>query len=103
ELRGAPHPPGHDAEQREQRARAGEAELLAYRGEDEVGVLLGHVAEPGLAALEQPLAERAACADRSLRLVDVVLRLRQRRVVPARLALGQERRQPRRLILLQHV
>ena len=83
-------------------AGADEAELLAHRGEDEVGVLLGHVAEPGLAALEQSLAERAAGADRGLRLVDVVLRLRECGVVLGRHVLGQERSEPRRLVLLQH-
>ena len=37
------------AEQAEQRGGADEAELLPHRGEDEVGVLLGHVARAGSA------------------------------------------------------
>ena len=61
-----------DAEQRDQHAGAEQAELLARDGEDEVGVLLGHEAGPGLRAVEEPLAEEAAVADRDPRLLDVV-------------------------------
>ena len=52
------------AEQRDQHAGTDQAELLAGDGEDEVGVLLGHEAGPGLRAVEEPLAEQAAVADR---------------------------------------
>ena len=51
---------------------ADQAELLAGDGEDEVGVLLGHEAGPGLRAVEQPLAEQAAVADRDPGLLGVV-------------------------------
>ena len=54
----------HHAEQRDQHAGADQAELLPGDGEDEVGVLLGHEAGPGLRAVEEALAEEAAVADR---------------------------------------
>src|SRR4029077_9349687 len=94
QLRRPPDAPDDDAEQRQQRARPRETELLTDRGEDEVGVLLGHIAEPGLTALEQALAEGSARADRRIRLVDVVLRLREGGVVLGGHVLGQERREP---------
>ena len=56
ELGRSPHAPHDDGQQRQQRRSPEEAELLADRGEDEVGVLLRNVAEPGLGALEQTLA-----------------------------------------------
>ena len=65
-------PPDHDAEQRDQHAGADQAELLAGDGEDEVGVLLGHEARAGLRAVEEPLAEQPAVADRDPGLLDVV-------------------------------
>ena len=49
-----------------------EAELLPDRSEDEVGVLLGHVAEAGLVATEETLAGEPARADGDLGLVEVV-------------------------------
>ena len=64
--------PDDDGQQQDQDARADQAELLAGDGEDEVGVLLGDEAGPGLRALEQSLAEQAAVADRDARLLDVV-------------------------------
>ena len=50
QLRGSPDAPRRcTANSASSVAAADEAELLADRGEDEVGVLLGHVAELGLA------------------------------------------------------
>ena len=63
ELGGPPDPPARSP--RRGRARAAEpdeAELLADRGEDEVGLLLGHEAELGLGALEEALARHPPVA-----------------------------------------
>ena len=60
------------AEQDDQDPGTDQAELLAGHGEDEVGVLLGHEAGPGLRAVEQTLAEDPAVADRDPRLLGVV-------------------------------
>ena len=49
-----------------------EALLLADGTEDKVGVLLGHIVELGLRAIEEPLAPQAARPDGYLRLVDVI-------------------------------
>ena len=46
--------PQQDGEQREHARRTHEAELLADDGEDEVGVVVGHVGEGGLRALKEP-------------------------------------------------
>ena len=59
QQRDAPEPPGEQRVEREQRRAADEAEVLADRGEDEVGVLLGHEAVPRLQALAQPGARQA--------------------------------------------
>ena len=50
------HAPGDEAEQRHDGDRPNKAHLLADRGEDEVGLLFGHVAERGLKSVEQPRA-----------------------------------------------
>ena len=60
QQRGPPEPPHQQPVEPDQRRAADEAELLTHHREDEVGVLLGHVAEVGLAALEQPVAREAA-------------------------------------------
>ena len=52
--------------------RSDEPELLPHHGEDEVGVLLGHVVQVRLRAVQVSLAEEAAGPDRDLRLVEVV-------------------------------
>ena len=54
---------------------ADEAELLPHHGEDEVGVLLGHVRVLRQRAVEQARAAEAAGDDRGLRLLEVVLGL----------------------------
>ena len=51
----SPGPPHHDDEEQEQQARAEQAELLAHRGEDEVGALLGHYRQVGLGTLADAL------------------------------------------------
>ena len=85
----------HDAEQRDQHAGADQAELLAGDGEDEVGVLLGHEAGPGLRAVEEPLAEQPAVADRDPRLLGVV-------AGAARVEVGVgERQEPVDLVVLE--
>ena len=53
-------PRHQQAEQGEQAHGAGEAELLADDGEDEVGLLLGDVLEVGLGAAQVALAGDAA-------------------------------------------
>ena len=89
-------PPDHHAEQRDQHAGADQAELLARDGEDEVGVLLGHEARAGLGAVEEPLAEEPAVADRDPRLLDVV-------AGAARVEVGVgEGEEPVDLVLLEH-
>src|SRR5829696_412010 len=55
--------PEQQPEQGEQGHGAGEAELLADHGEDEVGLLLGHVLEVGLGAAQVALAPDPARAD----------------------------------------
>ena len=52
-------------------ARAGEAELLGERGEDEVGGALGDELQVRLRALHEALAGEAARADRDAALDDV--------------------------------
>src|ERR1700737_1512942 len=56
-------PPPHEQEQAEQHGRADQPEVLAHRGEDEVGVLLRHVRQVGLGPPEQTLARHPARAD----------------------------------------
>ena len=88
-------PPDHQAEQRDQDARADQAELLPRDREHEVGVLLGHEAGAGLRAVEEPLAEQPAVADRDPGLLDVV-------AGAARVEVGvREREEPVHLVLLQ--
>ena len=77
-------------------AGADQAELLAGHGEDEVGVLLGHEAGARLRAVEEPLAEQPAVADRDPGLLDVV-------AGTARVEVGVgEGEEPVDLVLLQH-
>src|SRR2546423_3396739 len=64
---GSPRPPDHDREQRQQRRRAEEAELLAYGGEDEVGVLLGNEPARRLRAVARAAPGGAPLARRRLR------------------------------------
>ena len=59
QQRDAPEAPHEQPVERDQRRAADEAELLADHREDEVGVLLGHVRDVRLAALEQPVAREA--------------------------------------------
>src|SRR5262245_14815946 len=84
--------------QAEHGGRPDEAHLLPQRGEDEVGVLLRHEAEPGLGALEQPLAGCPARGDRRLGLGQVPVGGRDRAVR----GLRDETRQPVALVLGQH-
>ena len=101
ELGRAPDAPHHERVHADEEAGAGQAELLPHRGEDEVGVLLGHVAQPGLRALEQPLALDAAGADGDLRLLEV-----PRRAADLLLGLGPllagEDREPVLLVVVEH-
>ena len=97
---GVQHPPGDHAEEGEHADGADEAELLGHGGEDEVGLLLGHVAEIRLRPVPDARAEEAARADGVLGLL---------RVVDGRLHVGvgavrvrvQERRQPGDLVVVQ--
>ena len=73
-----------------------QAQLLPRDREDEVGLLLGHEAGPGLGAVEEPLAEQAAVADRDPGLLDVVARAAR---VERRVDEGEE---PVDLVGLQH-
>ncbi len=83
------------AEQRDQHAGAEQPELLPRHGEHEVGVLLGHEPGAGLRAVEQPLAEQPAVADRDPGLLDVV-------AGAARVEVGVgEREEPVDLVLLE--
>ena len=59
-------------------AAADEAELLPDGREDEVGLLLGHVAAVGLRPVEEALAGEAALADGGLGVVDLAGGLRRR-------------------------
>ena len=72
--RDAPEPPREQRVEREQRRAADEAEVLPHRGEDEVGVLLGHEAVLRLQALAEAGAGEAARRDRGLRRLQVELR-----------------------------
>ena len=67
-----PDPPEDHGQQSRARRAADEAQLLPHHREDEVGVLLGHEAQPGLGALEQALAAELAGADGRLGLLLVV-------------------------------
>ena len=71
-LGGAQDPPRHHAEKGEHGGRADEPELLAHGREDEVGLLLGHVGQVRLRAVEQARSPEAARADGGHRLVEVV-------------------------------
>ena len=64
--------PQHHAEQHDEQAGPDEAELLARDGEHEVGLLLRDELAVRLRAVEQPLAEPSAGADRDPCLLDVV-------------------------------
>ena len=78
-------------------AAADEAELLTHHGEDEVGVLLGHVPQLGLGALEQAL--RRANPPAPMAVFDWSW------LYAARLGLVagiEEGREPIHLVLLQH-
>ena len=70
------HNQAKDEHQKEQQHSRGayEALLLTHGAEDEVGVLLGHVLQLGLRAVEEPLAVQTARTDGYLRLVDVIPR-----------------------------
>ena len=52
--------------------RTDEALLLAHGAEDEVCVLLGHILELGLRAVEESLARHPARADGNLGLIDII-------------------------------
>ena len=89
-------PPDHDAEQQDQDAGPDEPELLPRDGEDEVGLLLGDERRPCLRAVEQPLAEDPAVADRDARLLGVVAGAAR---VECRVREGHE---PVELVVLEH-
>src|SRR3546814_10230525 len=57
---------------REQGQPAGHAEFLRQHGEDEIGLLLGQEVQMALRAVQEPLAEHAAGAQRDLRLEDEI-------------------------------
>ena len=61
-----------EEEEREQRHRADEAQLLAQHGEDEVAVGDAQVAELGLGSLQEALAPHPTRSDADLRLQNVV-------------------------------
>ena len=67
-------PQDEGQEEQQHAGRAHEALLLADGAEDEVGVLLGHVLQLGLRAVEEALALEASRPDGNLRLVDVIAR-----------------------------
>src|SRR5215217_902037 len=91
--------PEQQPEQGEQGHGAGEAELLADHGEDEVGLLLGHVLEVGLGAAQVALAADPAGADGDQGLPRVVGEASST-VVGARV---DERGQALLLVLAEHV
>ena len=68
ELGGLEDPPQPEEIEPEDHGHAEEAHLLGEHREDEVGVAGGQVAELGLAALAEPLAQETARAHRDLRL-----------------------------------
>src|SRR5215218_3862827 len=95
----AQSPPQEQPEQQQQDHGAGEAELLADHGEDEVGLLLGNVLEVGLGAVQVALAGDAARADGDQGLPRVVGEASST-VVGAGV---DERGQPLLLVLAEHV
>ena len=96
----SPDAPHQQREQAEQQRAADEAELLADRGEDEVGVLLGHERQLRELALVEALAPDAAVRDRRLRLAQRVLRVGE---ICARCdaVLVHERREPVEPVVLE--
>ena len=64
-------------EQHQHGHAADEALFLTYGAVDEVGMLLGHIFEFGLRAVQETFARDAATADGNLALIDVIARTTQ--------------------------